>query len=222
MKNMNRLIAAACLAATPLLAQAVGVRVQIDGVVDYNVIRGGLQGIPSGTATSMSFMVDSNVYVNSGSYPTRGYTIDLASFSMTVGGVPISMDIPQPGDFDAYFVLRDNDPAIDGFFISLGSVDVPFPLSVHIPDLAPAHDLDFHYTFANGTTLSSLDILDAVGSYGPPNVSSYLWSLGRFGNNGAEFAPETITISAVPEPASVLLMTLGGLAILTVRRRRAS
>ena len=222
MRVMNRLVATACLVATPLLAQAVGVRVQIDGVVDYNVIQGGLAGIPSGSPTSMSFMVDSNVYVNSASFPTRGYTIDLSSFSMTVGGVPISMDIPQPGDLDAYFVLRDNDPAIDGFFISLGGVDLPFPLSVHIPNLAPAHDLDFKYTFANGTTLSSLDILDAVGSYGPPNVSSYLWALGRFGNYGAEFAPETITISAVPEPANVLLMSLGGVMLWSIGRRRTS
>jgi len=221
MKALTRTVALACLVATPLLAQATSVRVQVDGVVDFNVIRGGLDGIPSGAPTTMSFLVDSNVFVDSGSFPTRGYTIDLTSFSMTVGGVPISMDIPQPGDLDAYFVLRDNDPAIDGFFISLGSVDLPFPLSVHIPDLSPAHDLDFSYTFANGTTLSSLDILDAVGSYGPPNVSVYLWSLGRFGNNGAEFAPETITISAVPEPASALLMALGGLALLQFGRRRA-
>ena len=221
MKNLSRLIASACLVAAPLAAQAVGVRIQVDGVVDYNVIRGGLTGIPSGAPTSMSFMVDSNVFVNSGSFPTRGYTIDLSSFSMTVGGVPISIDMPQPGDLDAYFVLRDNDPAIDGFFLSLGSVDLPFPASVHIPDLAPAHDLDFHYTFADGDTLSSLDILDAVGTYGPPNVSVYLWSLGRFGNNGAEFAPETITITAVPEPESVMLMALGGLMVAVMGRRRA-
>lgn len=220
MKALTRSIASACILATPLLAQAVDIRVQVDGVVDYNVIKGGLEGIPSGAPTSMSFLVDSNVFVDSGSYPTRGYTIDLTTFSMTVGGVPISMDIPQPGDLDAYFVLRDNDPAIDGFFISLGSVELPFPLSVRVPGLAPAHDLDFLYTFADGDTFSSLDILDAFGTYGPPNVSVYQWSLGRFGNNGAEFAPETITISAVPEPASALLMALGGLALLPFGRRR--
>lgn len=222
MKNLSRTIAAACLVAGPLAVHAAPVKVQIDGVVDYNVIKGGLDGIPSGAPTTMSFLLDSETYLDSGSFPTRGYTIDLASFSMTVGGVAISMDIPQPGDVDAYFVLRDNDPAIDGFFISLGSVDWPYPLSVHIPDLAPAHDLDFQYTFADGDTLSSLDILDAVGSYGPPNVSSYLWSLGRFGNNGAEFSPETITISAVPEPASVMLATLGGLIVGAMVRRRTN
>ena len=221
MKYIAHGIAAACLVVAPLAAQAVAVKVQIDGVVDYNVIRGGLQGIPSGAPTSMSFMLDSNVYVDSGTFPTRGYTIDLSSFTMTVGGVPISMDIPQPGDVDAYFVLRDNDPAIDGMFISLGSTDWPFPLSVHIPDLDPEHELNFEYTFADGVTLSSLDILDAVGTYGPPNVSSYLWALGRFGNNGAEFSPETITISAVPEPASVALMALGALALLPIARQHA-
>jgi hypothetical protein len=222
MKNLSRCVVAACLVAGPLAVHAAPVKVQIDGVVDYNVIKGGLDGIPSGAPTSMSFMLDSTDYVDSGSFPTRGYTIDLSSFSMTVGGVAISMDIPQPGGVDAYFVLRDNDPAIDGFFISLGSVDWPFPLSVHIPDLAPAHDLDFSYTFADGDTLSSLDILDAVGTYGPPNVSAYLWALGRFGNNGAEFSPETITISAVPEPSSVALMALGGLMVGFMVRRRAN
>lgn len=222
MKNFARYVAAACLVASPLAAHAVPVKVQIGGVVDYNVIKGGLDGIPSGAPTTMSFMLDSNTFVDSGSFPTRGYTIDLASFSMTVGGVAISMDMPQPGGVDAYFVLRDNDPAIDGFFISLGGVDLPFPLSVHIPGLAPAHDLDFLYTFADGDTLSSLDILDAVGTYGPPNVSVYLWSLGRFGNNGAEFSPETITISAIPEPTSVALMALGGLMVGFMVRRRAN
>lgn len=157
MKNFARYVAAACLVASPLAAHAVPVKVQIGGVVDYNVIKGGLDGIPSGAPTTMSFMLDSNTFVDSGSFPTRGYTIDLASFSMTVGGVAISMDMPQPGGVDAYFVLRDNDPAIDGFFISLGGVDLPFPLSVHIPGLAPAHDLDFLYTFADGDTLSSLE-----------------------------------------------------------------
>lgn len=221
MKMLTRSITAAIVVAVPLVAQAVGVRVQVDGVVDYNVIKGGLAGIPSGASTSMSFMVDSGAFVDSGSYPTRGYTIDLSSFSMTVGGVPISIDIPQPDGYQAYFVLRNNDPAIDGFFLSLGDVDWPFALSAHIPDLVPAHELEFQYTFADGDTLTSLDILDAVGTYGPPNVSSYQWTLGRFGNVGAEFMPESITITAVPEPASALLMALGGLGLLQLGRRRA-
>ncbi len=220
MKNFAPVLACACLVAGSFAAQATPVKVEIDGVVDYNVIGGGLDGIPSDAPASMSFMLDSGTYVDSASFPTRGYAIDLASFSMTVGGVAIGIDIPQPGGADAYFVLRDNDPAIDGMFISLGSVDWPFPLSVHIPDLAPEHELSFEYTFADGVTLSSLDILDAVGTYGPPNVSAYLWALGRFGNNGAEFSPGSITISAVPEPQSLALMMLGGLLVAAAAHRR--
>ena len=220
MNAFHRSFVTACIAASSLPALAVGVQIQINGVVDYNVIGGSLAGTPSGSPVAMSFLVDSNVFVDSASFPTRGYTIDLASFVMTVDGNPINMDDPQPGG-DAYFVLRDNDPAIDGFFITQGGVDLPFPTSVHIPGLAPSHDLDFLYTFANGTTLSSLNIVDAYGTYAPPNVSVYQWTLGRFGNPGAEFIPGSITIAAVPEPASLVLMGLGGLVVLARVRRRA-
>jgi hypothetical protein len=203
----------ALLPLAPLAAQAEEVRVTVTGVVDFNVIAGGMAGIPSGAPVSMAFSVDSDNFLNSTSFPTRGYAVDLASFSMTVGGTSVLMDIPQPAPGSAYFVLRNNDPAIDGFFLSPG-VDVDFPLSVHIPGLAPAHELSFKHTLADGITLSSVIILDAVGTYNlSTNVSSYLFGIGRFGNLGAEYVPQQLTISVVPEPASLWLMGLGGLVL---------
>lgn len=220
MNRMHRSIVGGALAAAfALPAAAVTVHIDVRGVVDYNVIGGDLAGIPSGAPVSMGFNVDSDTFVDSASFPTRGYTIDLASFDMDFGGVHIALDNPQPYA-DAYFVLRDNDPMVDGFFMSQGSVDYPLPVSLHIPGLEPEHELNFSRTFDNDTTLVSLDILDAVGTYGFENMSSYMWTLGRFGNYGAEIVYESITISVVPEPSTVALFGLGLGALALLRRAR--
>lgn len=219
MNSILRLVAAAALAtaiSTPAIA--VNVHVEIRGSVDYNVIRGDLAGIPSGAPVVLGFDLDSSDYVDSPNFPTRGYRINLASFDMNFGGVHIDLDSPQPYG-DAFFVLRDNDPAVDGFFMSQGSVEFPLPLTLHIPGLAPEHEFDFSRTFDNGTTLHSLSILDAVGTYGFENMSSYLWTIGRFGNPGAEVAYESISITAVPEPSTLALLG-AGLLVLVRRARR--
>lgn len=177
--------------------------------------------VPDGAPVVMSFNVDSDVYVNSGSYPTRGYNIDLNSFTFSVGGQPINIMNPQPNGQSAYFVLRDNDPAVDGFFISPGP-DLQFPVGVTIPGLNPTHDLDFKATYGNTTTLSSLDILDAVGTYDFSGISSYIWTVGRFDNAGAEYMYQSMTISTVPGPGGLVAMApLAGFAALRRRRRSA-
>jgi hypothetical protein len=197
------------------VAQADTVHVEILGSVDFNLIGGDHAGIGSGAPVVMSFDLDSNNFVNSGSFPTRGYAIDLASFQMTVGGAGVTMDDPQPFG-PAYFVLRDNDPAVDGFLISR-NVDFPQPVGVHVNGVTQAHELDFLVTYDNTTTLSSLDILDAVGSYDFTGISVFGWGIGRFGNHGAEYVYESMTITRVPAPASLALLGLGALA---TRRRR--
>lgn len=216
MNTLARLTAGVALAAAIALpAGAVGVHVEVRGTVDYNVIRGDLNGIPSGTPVVLGFDVDSNDYVDSPNFPTRGYRIDVASFDMDFGGVHLGLDNPQPYA-DAYFVLRNNDPAVDGFFVSQGNVEWPLPLSMHIPGLVPEHEFDFSRTFSNDTTLSSLNILDAAGHYGFENMSSYLWTIGRFGTPGAEVVYESMSITAVPEPSTLALL---GAGVLVVMRR---
>lgn len=209
---------AALAAALSVPASAASVHVEIRGSVDYNVIRGDLNGIPSGAPVVLGFNLDSTDFVDSPNYSTRGYRIDLASFDMNFGGVHIGLDNPQPYG-DAFFVLRDNDPAVDGFFMSQGSVEWPLSLTVHIPGLAPEHEFDFSRTFDNGTTLHSLNILDAVGTYGFENMSSYMWTIGRFGNPGAEVAYESISITAVPEPSTLALLGAGLLVVMRRARR---
>lgn len=216
-RTIHLIVGAAVAATLAMPAGAVGVHVEIRGSVDYNVIRGGLSGVASGAPVVLGFDVDSTSYVDSPNFPTRGYRIDLASFDMNFGGVHLGLDNPQPWA-DAYFVLRDNDPAVDGFFMSQGNVDYPLSLSMHIPGLAPEHEFDFSRTFSNATTLNSLNILAAVGTYGFENMSSYLWTIGRFGNPGAEVVYESISITAVPEPSTLALVAIG--AIVVMRRTR--
>jgi len=198
-----------CLSAAGI-ATADTVKVTVTGSVDYNVIggdMGGSSGTPSGTPVTMSFNVDSDDFLNSATFPTRGYPVDLNSFSMKVGSVNVPISNPQPDGSTPYFVIRNNDPAVDGFFLSPG-VDFAYPVTVTIPGLVPDHDLEFTRTFADAAPLSSLNILDAVGTYDASNLSVYYWSIGRFGNPGAEYAYENMTIEVVPEPGAAAALAI--------------
>jgi hypothetical protein len=197
-------------------ADAALVNITVDGTVAFNVIQGNQTNVPDGAPVQMSFNVDSDVFLNSGSFPTRGYNIILNSFSMTVGGQPITIVDPQS---TKYFVLRNNDPAVDGFFLSAGT-DFPSPVNVNIPGLAPEHDLDFIATYGSTTVLSSLNILDAVGTYDLTGISVFGWTVGRFGNAGAEYNYESMTISVVPAPGGLMMCLLAGVIVPSQRRRR--
>lgn len=218
MPRVPRTLFAVALLAATAAAQAVDVTVTVHGTVAYNVIQGDMGPVPDGAPVAMSFSVDSDDYIDHPSYPTRGYRIDPATFTLDVGGVVVTMDDPQPYA-DAYFVLRNDDPAVDGFFVTQGDIGYPMPASVHVPGLAPEHELNFSRTFLGTDTLKSLDVLDAVGHYGFENMSSFMWTLGRFGNYGAEFDYESITISAaVPEPTTWAMLA-GGLLFVGRRAR---
>lgn len=205
------LVVAAMLAVSSSATGAI-VHVETLGTVDFNVIGGGMAGVQPGAPVRMAFDVDSDVFANSPNFPTRGYPILLGSWAMTVGGVSVPVRDPQPFG-TAYFVLRNNDPAVDGFMVS-SNLDFPQPITVNIPGLAPDHELDFMRTFNDGTPLPSLDILDALGTYGLENLSVFNWTIGRFGNPGAAYNYESIRIT--PEPASFSILALAALGL---RRR---
>jgi hypothetical protein len=216
--KVRTLIGALAALAFAATAQATTVHVEVTGVVDYNVLRGDLGSVPSGAPVTMGFNVDSNVYLDSPNYPTRGYNIDLASFNMSFGGMAVPIDNPQPFG-SAYFVLRNDDPAVDGFFLSQGDVDFPRSVAIHVPGVTQQHELDFSRTFDTDTVLTSLNILDAQGTYGFEHMESYLWTIG-VGAPGAEVIYQSITIAAVPEPAPFALIGLGGLVV-AARARKA-
>src|SRR5262249_33510799 len=115
---------------------------------------------------------------------------------------------------------------VDGFVLST-NIDFPSPVAVTIPGLTPSHELDFLRTFNTGTALSSLDILDALGTYDTSNLSVFEWTIGRLGNPGAFYDYQPITLSnvsgpvIVPEPASMSLLAVGALGLLPLVRRRS-
>lgn len=156
------IIAVAIALAAPAFAEMVNV--EILGSVEFEQVNfGEFANVHPGDATVVSFAVDSENYI-AGAFPTRAYAIDLASFSLTIGSVTAALQSPFPAGQTPYFVLRDNDPAVDGFFVSLGP-DVPFALPLDEPaNVADYFGLDFSVGY-DGDTLSSLDILDANGSY---------------------------------------------------------
>ena len=182
------LLAAACTAAT---AQPVSVEVR--GEVGFNVIGGNQSGVATGDPVLMTFLLDATDFVDSPNFPTRGYEIDPSSFELSVGGNPITLVDPQPFG-PAFFVIRNDDPAVDGFLVSR-NIDLPQPVTADVPGL-PTHDLDFMVTYPE-TTVPSLDLLDAVGDYDFTGISVFNWTVGRFGGIGAEYIYESMTIRVV-------------------------
>jgi hypothetical protein len=69
-----------------------------------------------------------------------------------------------PAGLTPYFVIRDNDPAVDGFFLSHGT---DFPTGLFIDEPANVDDffgVSFNVTYG-GELLDSLDIAGATGTY---------------------------------------------------------
>lgn len=223
MKRMNVLIVsiAAGLAAAPL-ARGSLVSVTINGEVEYNQIRNSpidRDHVFSGSPAVMTFQLDTNDYQDSLLYPVRGYAINQASFTLTLNGIPVALQNPYPAGQTPYFCIRNNDPAVDGFFLS-SNPDAGFPEGVptNEPGLFGQFFDNFYVTYL-GSTLPSLDVLDAVGSYDYTDLTVFHWTMddGEFGPEamGLLFTDMTIT----PEPSSIALLTIVGVAL--IRRRRA-
>lgn len=207
---------AAAVFAAPAMADPV--EVEMVGSVDFGGVNvGQWANAGSGDPVVMKFQVDSTNFVDSAMFPVRGYEIIPSSFSLSIDGNTAGMAAAQP--FGApYFVLRDNDPVADGFF--LGKNIDGFPNGVATDEAAQISDT-FDALFSvgyEGTRLSSLDILDAVGTYDFAGLSSFNWGLqdGSFQPMGFIF--DQWTIEVVPAPAGVLALAPLGLA--AVRRRR--
>lgn len=201
------------------IASATLVQVDIMGEWDFGMIRSGpLNGVNSGDA-QLSFQVDSNVFVDSMNFPVRGYDIIQDSFTLTVDGITVGMPNPYPPGESPYFVLRDNDPAVDGFFLGT-SID-GFPNGVAI-DNAGLIDTRLRVIFEatyGGDRLPSLNILDAIGTYDFTGLSVFNWGFEDGGQQIAGMIFDQFTISVVPAPGVVALAT-PGIALAARRRRR--
>jgi len=118
----------ALLAAQP--TAAVPVDVVVTGTVEYNQLHEGPFRntiAPAGSPAMFWFTVDSDIFSDDPMLPTRGYVIDQGSFNFQLGPTSVGLQGPFPGT--PYFVIRNNDPAVDGFFLS-PQTNLPFGLEL--------------------------------------------------------------------------------------------
>lgn len=203
-------------------ASAATVTVTIHGEVEYNQITPsspiGRTTVTSGSPAVMTFLLDSNDYVDSSMFPVRGYAIDQSSFKLTLNGVEVGLQNPYPAGQTPYFAIRNNDPAVDGFFLT-SNVDAGFPEG--IPSDEPGFFGQFYdnfYVTYEGFTLPSLDILDALGNYDYTNLTVFHWTM-----DDGEFGPEAMGLlftdmSITPEPTTLALFGFGMLVARKLRR----
>lgn len=150
--------------------------VRIEGTVEFNGVSSGPLGqVSSGDSAALTFRVDSDLFVNSPNFPTRGYVIDEGSFSLAFPGGSLGLQNPFQGPLGPLFVLRDNDPAVDGFFVA-DNVDFPTGVALQIPGSFGPFTNNFSVTYG-GDLLSSLDIDGAVGTYEFQGISVFNWTI---------------------------------------------
>jgi hypothetical protein len=211
MKRAAAILAIALLATAP--AHATPVLVAAFGEVTENLIADSPLGdVAAGEGVVMSFTVDSNNFVDGAGGDSRGYVI--SSFALAFsGGVNVGLLI---GGDTAYFTLADGIPVSDGFWVS-SSPDSPGGAQLEQEPYNVNLDLGYE-----GDTLSSLDILDAVGIYD-------LDGLTRFGFNVWQLSPDfpamsiefsLLKIEPVPVPAALWLLGSSLLCLISFRRRR--
>ncbi len=152
--------------------------VVVTGEVEYNQVNDGLfADVTAGDPVTIKFQVISDQFTDSTTYNTRGYWIDLASYSMTIGSASVGLLDPYPAGNTPYFVLRNNDPVSDGFFVADNNVDWPWPaLPLDEPGIFGPFGTHFEVGY-EGETLESLDIMDAVGIYDYTGLTSFYMTL---------------------------------------------
>lgn len=154
------------------------VTVTATGEVEFNQISAPpLGNVASGETVTMTLVVDSDSFVNSSFFPTRGYIIDQATFSLVFDSASMALQNPFPPAETPYFVIRDNDPAVDGFFVAT-NVDNPFGFGVPLNQSGIFGQFQNSYRVTyTGDTLPSLDILDALGTYDFSGLTVFGWTI---------------------------------------------
>ena len=187
------------------------VQVDIYGTVIFNGTTGApLATVTVGETAHTSFTVDSNVFVNSIPGVVRAYNVMAGSFSLSFsGGASVGL-----GAGPAFFGVRNNDPGVDGFFLS----DSTTSFGGVALSQAPYRE-DFHATYGSGL-LSSVDILGAIGTYDFTGLTVFGYNLWQsFPDNvRMDITYDHMTISVVPAPAG-LLMFVPWMMVIGRRRR---
>ena len=175
-RSVFALVVIALLAVTVGPARAAFVQVTVTGTVEFNTITlPPLVDVNPGDPATLTFVVDSDIFTNSSSFPVRGYHIDQVSFDLDLGGISVGLLDPFPAGSTPYFSVRDNDPAVDGFFTS---TSIDFPLGVPLEeDGVFGPFLNNYLVTYDGATLDSLDILDALGTYDFTGLTTFNWTV---------------------------------------------
>ncbi len=195
----------AAIVATSLIAPVAGgtpVLVEVNGFVEFNQINDPpLGNVSDGADATISFMLDTDLFADGAMFPTRGYQINNASFELAIDAESLGLQMPFPAGQRPYFILRDNDPAVDGFFLDVNP-DAGFPAGLPLEQLGIFGQFmcNFSVTYG-GSTLGSLDLLDAVGTYDFTGLTVFNFTIddGAFNAMGLIFEQMTITaISSCP------------------------
>ena len=190
-------IAGAVLLASASLHQtssAQQVEIQWRGHVEFNLLSSGpLGAVVTGDPVVITARVDASNFIDSASFPTRGYPFVDGSFSYEIGSATLGLQSPFPAGPPPMFVIRNDDPAVDGFFLAN---DVDSPTGVPLDASASFGALNAYtsVTYQNDP-LSSLDILGALGTYDYTGLSVFGFSIqdGPFDPVGLIFDDLTIT-----------------------------
>jgi len=200
MKKLAIALAITWLGATA--PQAAQIEVSARGQVLFNgITTPPLNAVTAGQTARMSFMVDSGGFVEGVPGDTRGYVIDQPTFVLNFsGGVSVGLLNPFPAGETPYFTLVDGFPVSDGFFVSTSPVS---PGGVPLAQSPIQANLDLGY---DGTTLGSLDILDAIGSYGFNGLTRFSFNLWRVAPDNVvmdiDFTDLTIATALPVEPST--------------------
>ncbi|MBO6513133.1 MAG: PEP-CTERM sorting domain-containing protein [Phycisphaerales bacterium] len=216
---MKRSFALILTASLATITNAEIIQVDIMGTVDFGgVPNGQWAGAQSGDTVVQSFQLDSNVFVDSTNFPVRGYEVIASSFSLSIGGNTAGMADPYPAGLTPYFVIRNDDPAVDGFFMT-HNID-GFEEGIFTDEAAnldPTFGTIFNVAYEQ-ERLDSLDIMGAVGTYDFTGLSVFNWGLSDAFVQPMGFIFDEWTISVVPAPSALALIGFAGIA--TTRRRR--
>ncbi len=195
-------------------------RIEMNGVIEYNQARDNeFANLLPGDDLSYSFIVDGGVYQDSENFPVRGYEIMNDSFLISGAGGSVQAGLADPFPFGAtpYFVIRDNDPAVDGFYLTWGGVDFPGGLPTDQPGLfGDPFEAAFEVSY-DGATLGSLDIADATGTYDYTGIQSFYFNLVDLGFEAVGIEYVNMTITKIPAPATLVALV----PVALLRRRRA-
>jgi hypothetical protein len=118
---------------------------------------------------------------------------------------------PYPPGETPYFTLVEGFPVSDGFFVSSSPSS---PGGVPLAQTPVELNLLLGYT---GDTLSSLDILDALGTYDFDGLTQFGFNLWSNFPDNVVMEMEFTQMTIIPEPMTLVLLACGG--FLLIRRR---